>query len=109
MQKIFINKETDMIEQILKVETANELSDDYFDTCYAVIDNEDKINAYNLKYNKETKEYEVVEGLPPRDEGEIIKQPSAEDNNNLKQENEDLKDRVEKLEGLIDQVVLNVR
>lgn len=109
MQKIFINKETDMIEQILKVETADELSDDYFDTCYAVIDNEDKINAYNLKYNKEIKEYEAVEGLPPRDEVAVIKQPSAIDYNNLKKENEDLKNRVEKLEGLIDQVVLNVR
>ena len=49
MQKIFINKETDMIEQVLKVETADELSDDYFDTCYAVIEKEDKKNEYNLK------------------------------------------------------------
>ena len=109
MNKVFINKDTDIVEQILEVKTIDELPDDYFSSCYSVIDEEDKINAYNLKYNKETKEFEVVEGLPPRDEVEIIKQPSAEDYNNLKQENEDLKDRVEKLEGLIDKVVLNVR
>ena len=29
-----------MVEQILKVETYNELPDDYFPNCYAVIDRE---------------------------------------------------------------------
>lgn len=104
MQKIFINKETDMVEQIIQVADENELPDDYFSTCYAIIDEEEKINAYNLKYNKETKEFEEIEGLPAKDEVEIIKQPTPEDFNGLKQENEALKARLDKLEEL-----LNVR
>lgn len=109
MQKIFINKETDMVEQILNIETEDELPDYYFENCYAVIDKEDKINAYNLKYNKEINEFEIVEGIPAFAEVEVIKKISTEDYNNLKQENEDLKSRVEKLEELINEVVLNVR
>ncbi|MGG7142490.1 hypothetical protein ACQPVP_03390 [Clostridium nigeriense] len=109
MQKIFINKKTDMVEQILKVETKDELSDDYFSNCYAYLDKEDKINAYNLKYNKENEIFEVVEGLPAKDEV-IVKEKNADieqlkkENEELKKENEDVKTRLEKLEEL-----LNVR
>lgn len=101
MQKIFINKETDMVEQILPVMTADELPDDYFSNCYAVMDYEDKINAYNLKYNKETEVFELVEGLPAKDEVIVEKNPSLEDFNNLKQENEELKNRLDNLENFI--------
>ncbi len=55
MNKVFINKDTDMVEQIFEVKTIDELPDDYFSNCYSVIDEEGKINAYNLKYNKATK------------------------------------------------------
>lgn len=101
MNKVFVNKETDMVEQILKVETLDELTDDYFSNCYAIEDIEEKVNAYNLKYNKETKEFEVVEGIPAKAEVVIEKTPTAEDFNNLKQENEELKSRLDKLESLI--------
>ena len=52
MQKVFINKETNMVEQILKVETYEELSNDYFLNCYPVEDALDEVNGYNLRYNK---------------------------------------------------------
>jgi len=104
MNKVYINNETNMVEQILKVETYDELPDDYFPNCYPIEDIEEKINAYNLKYNKETKKFEVVEGIKAKDEVIVIKQPTAEDFNNLKEENEELKARLEKLEEL-----LNVR
>lgn len=104
MNKVYCNKETDMVEQILKVKTIDELPDDYFSTCYAVIDEEEKINAYNLRYNKETNEFEIVEGLKAKDEAIVEETLSKEDYNNLKKENEELKTRIEKLEEL-----LNVR
>lgn len=101
MNKIFINKETDMVEQILEIREGEIISDDYFSNCYAIEDMEGNINAYNLKYNKETKDFEVVEGLPAKEEGIVIRQPSAEDFQELKNENEDLKARMEKLEQLL--------
>ena len=107
MQKVFINKETNMVEQILKVETYEELSNDYFLNCYPVEDALDEVNGYNLRYNKETEEFEEVEGLPAKDEVEIVEK--NEDIKQLKEENEELKARIEKLESLVNRAVLNVR
>lgn len=104
MNKVYCNKETDMVEQILKVDSYDELPDNYFNNCYAVIDEQEIINGYNVKYNKDTKEFEVVAGLKPKDEVIVEETPSKEDYDNLKQENESLKSRIEKLEEL-----LNVR
>lgn len=101
MNKVFVNKETNMVEQILKVETCDELPDNYFYNCYAVIDEYDEVDAYNLKYNEATKEFELVEGIPAKEEVVIEKTPTAEDFNNLRLENEELKSRLDKLESLI--------
>ena len=101
MNKIFVNKDTDMVEQILKVETYNELPDDYFPNCYPIEDIEEKINAYNLKYNKETGKFDVIEGLKAIDEVVVIKQPTAEEIRQIKEENEELKSRLDNLETLI--------
>lgn len=116
MQKIFVNKDTNIVEQILKVETYEELPDNYFENCYPILDEEDKINAYNLRYNKETGEFKKVEGVPAKDEVKIIEknedinQLKAEneklkkDNEKLKKDNKEFKSRLEKVEEL-----LNVR
>lgn len=101
MNKVFINKETNMVEQILKVETNDELPDDYFPNCYGVIDEEEKVNTYNLRYNKETKKFDVIEGLKAIDEVVVIKQPTAEEIRQIKEENEELKSRLDNLETLI--------
>lgn len=107
MQKVFINKETNMVEQILKVETCEELPDDYFNNCYAVIDEDEIINGYNVRYNTDSQEFEIVAGLKPKDEVEIVEK--NEHIKQLKEENEELKARIEKLESLVNQAVLNVR
>lgn len=104
MNKVFCNKQTDMVEQILEVKEGEIIPDDYFPNCYAIEDLEGQINAYNLRYNKETKEFEIVEGIQAKEEIIIIKQPTTEDIEKLQNENEDLKARLEKLEEL-----LNVR
>lgn len=110
MQKIFINKETNMVEQILKVETKDELQDEYFDNCYAYLDKEDKINAYNLKYNKESNLFEEVEGIPPFAEVEIKEKNDdieklKKENEELKKENESFKERLESIEETLNKVV----
>ncbi len=111
MNKVFINKDTDIVEQILEVKTIDELPDDYFPNCYSVIDEEGKISAYNLRYNKESKIFEIVEGIPPKDEVIVIKQPTLEDiqalrkeNIRLSQEKLDLEKRIKNIEE-----VLNIR
>ena len=109
MQKIYINKETNMVEQILKVESENELPDNYFPTCYAILDIDNNINGYNLRYNLETKEFEVIEGIPAKDEVVIDKAPSIEDFKNLKEENEELKNRLDKIENLIKRSISEVK
>ena len=101
MNKVFINKETDMVEQILSVKTEDELPDNYFSNCYAVLDKEDKIKTYNLKYNKETKEFTEVEGIKPFDIPEVIEKVTNEEFLQLKSEKEELEKRLEKLESLL--------
>lgn len=103
MQKVFINKNTNMVEQILK-EEGEELKEDYFPSCYMVEDEEEKIKGYNLRYNKEKGIFEVVEGILPFVEVDIIKKPTQEDYNNLKKENEELKERLDNIENLIKQI-----
>lgn len=91
MNKIFINKDTDMVEQILEVREGEVIQDNYFPNCYMIEDVNNEISTYNLKYNKETEIFEVVEGIPERDDVVVIKQPTAEDF-------QELKARTEKLE-----------
>lgn len=111
MNKVFINKDTDMVEQILEVKAIDELPDDYFPSCYSIIDEDSKINAYNLKYNKETKIFKVVEGMPPRDEVIVIKQPTLEDIQALRKENVRLNEEKINLEERIKNIeeVLNIK
>lgn len=108
MNKVFINKDTDMVEQILEVKTIDELPDDYFPNCYSIIDEEGKINAYNLRYNKESKIFEVIKGMPPKYEVTVIKQPTLEDiqalhkeNVRLNQEKLNLEERIKNIEEVL--------
>lgn len=98
MNKVYCNKETDMVEQIINIDIDTNWSEDWFSNCYVVDDSENKISTYNLRYNKDTKEFEIVEGIPAKEEVEIIKQPTSEDIKKLQNENEELKTRMKKLE-----------
>ncbi|MDU7362757.1 hypothetical protein [Clostridium sp.] len=105
MNKVFINKETDMVEQILEIREGEVIPDDYFPNCYAIDDPEGKINAYNLRYNKETKEFEIVEGIPPKDEVIVEEAISNED---LKKENEILQNKITAMQAALDEIILNL-
>lgn len=104
MQKVFINKETNMVEQILKEEEGEEIREDYFHSCYMIEDQEENIKGYNLRYNKEDGIFEEVEGVPAFAEVDIIKKPSTEDYNDLKKENEELKGRLDTIENMLKQM-----
>lgn len=101
MQKIYINKETNLVEQILKVKSPSEFSDEYFETCYSVLDTEDKVKGYNLRYNKEAEEFEIVEGMEAVAEVVVIEKEETNELKKLKKENEELKDRLERIENTI--------
>lgn len=105
MNKVFINISTDMVEQILEVREGEIIPDDYFPNCYAIEDLEGKINAYNLRYNKENKEFEVVEGIPEKDEVIVEKAPSNEE---LKKENERLENKIAAMQLALDEIILNL-
>lgn len=102
MNKVFINKETNMVEQILEIREGEVIPDNYFPNCYGVDDLEGEIGAYNLRYNKETKEFEEVEGLPAKDEVEIIEKPNNEDElRKIKEENKELRAEIEEIKNLL--------
>lgn len=101
MNKVFCNKETNMVEQILKEMEGEHIGEDYFPSCYLVEDEEEQINSYNLRYNKDKGTFEVVEGIPEREEVKIIKKAKTEDLEKLKNENEELRAKIEKIEKLL--------
>ena len=105
MNKVFINKETDMVEQILEIREGEIIPDDYFPNCYAVEDVEGNVNAYNLKYNKDLERFEVVEGLEERDEV-IVEE--AISNEELKKENEKLENKIAVMQAALDEIILNL-
>ena len=105
MNKVFINKETDMVEQILEIREGEIIPDDYFPNCYAVEDVEGNLNAYNLKYNKDLERFEVVEGLEERDEV-IVEE--AISNEELKKENEKLENKIAVMQAALDEIILNL-
>ena len=105
MNKVFINKETDMVEQILEVREGEIIPDDYFASCYAVEDVEGNVNAYNLKYNKDLERFEAVEGLEERDEVIVEEAISNED---LKKENEILQNKITAMQAALDEIILNL-
>ena len=101
MNKIYCNRETDMVEQIINIDIDTRWDENWFPSCYVIDDIDNKISTYNMKYNNETEEFELVEGIPAKDEVIVIKQPTAEEIQEIKKENEDLKARLEKVENIL--------
>jgi len=102
MNKVYCNKETNMVEQIINIDINKNWSEDWFSNCYVIDDPENKISTYNLKYNKEKELFEVIEGLKEKDEIEIM--PS--DIESLKKENESLKKEIEEIKNMITQTFM---
>lgn len=101
MNKIFCNKETNMVEQIINIDIDKNFSEDWFPNCYVVDDPENNINAYNLKYNKDLEVFEVVQGLNPKDEIVI---EESEEKNKIKQLTEEL----ELTQNALNEILMNL-
>ena len=95
-----INKETNMVEQILKEMEGEIIPEDYFSNCYMVEDVEEKIKAYNLRYNKETQEFEIAEDFI---ELETVIEKSEDQ---IKIEN--LQSQLEMTQMALDELLLNI-
>ncbi|MGV2685129.1 hypothetical protein GNF82_12090 [Clostridium perfringens] len=73
MQKVFINKGTNVVEQILPITNIEEYPDNYFEWCYSILDEEDKVKSYDLRYNLDSKCFEKIENY---EEFETVVLPS---------------------------------
>lgn len=63
MQKIYLNKETHVVEQIIKEDYDHFDSynnDTFGESFYMVIDADNIINGYNVRYNKELLQFEIL-------------------------------------------------
>ncbi|MDU7085926.1 MAG: hypothetical protein E6344_19755 [Clostridium sp.] len=105
MNKVYCNKETDFVEQIINIDVDTRWEENWFPNCYVVDDPDNEINTYNLRYNKETKEFEIVEGIPPKDEVIVEEAISNED---LKKENEILQNKITAMQAALDEIILNL-
>ncbi|MDZ5033975.1 hypothetical protein GNF81_14605, partial [Clostridium perfringens] len=47
MNKVFCNKETNMVEQIINIDIDTRFEENWFSNCYVVDDINNEINAYN--------------------------------------------------------------
>ncbi|MPM61941.1 hypothetical protein SDC9_108805 [bioreactor metagenome] len=61
MQKVYVNKATNMVDQILPIDENTNYPDDYYSWCYAVLDPNNQITTYDQRYNLDTKEFEKVD------------------------------------------------
>lgn len=93
-----------MVEQILEVKEGEIISDDYFPNCYAIEDIKGEISTYNLRYNKESKKFEVVDGIKPKEDVKIIPSEFEE----LKKENERLENKITAMQAALDEIILNL-
>lgn len=99
MNKVYCNIFTNRVEQILKVEDYNELSDDYFNNCYAVKDDLGEVKGYNLVYNKEDGTFKEIEGIPAFEEA--IVEDETKEIESIKEENQKLREEMEEIKKLL--------
>lgn len=103
MNKIFCNKVTNMVEQIINIDTDTRWDENWFPNCYVIDDPLNEISTYNLRYNKEKEIFEVVEGMKEKEEAEVI--PSEIEK--MKTENELLRKEIDEIKNMINQTLIN--
>lgn len=99
MQKIVVDNNTNEVLQIINLDIDTRWDDRWYPSCYVIDDVNNEINSYNLKYNKETEEFEINSDYV---EVETIIEPTQIEL--LEQENQQLRselDLIKKHLGLI--------
>lgn len=72
MNKVYVNKETNLVEQIINIDVDTTWSEDWFPWCYIVDDEDNSLKHHGYKYNLETEKFEEIEGF---EEPEVIVEP----------------------------------
>lgn len=62
MNKVYVNKETNLVEQIINIDVNTRWSKDWFPWCYIVDDENNSLKHHGYKYNLETEQFEEIEG-----------------------------------------------
>lgn len=100
MNKIYVDKQTNMVSQIINIEVDKEWSESWYPNCYIVDDENNEITSYGYRYNLEKKEFEVVEDY---EEQVIEVEPSEIEE--LKKANEELKAEITIIQGALDSII----
>lgn len=111
MNKVFCNRETNMVEQIICIDIDKRFDESWYPHCYIIDDEDNEVQGYNLKYNIETEQFDIVEGIEARPETEFEKSVVEElqeqinllqvmtiptnEMDALRQENKELKDELD--------------
>lgn len=98
MNKVYVNKETNMVEQIINIDVDTRWDPYWFPWCYIVDDPENKVDSYNLRYNTETGEFEVNEDFIPVE----TKIEDSEQQKEMKQ----LKEELEMTQNALNEILM---
>lgn len=104
MQKIYLNKETNVVEQIIKenYDHFDSYNDDTFgESFYMVVDADNIINGYNVRYNKELLQFEILPEVKSHTESYVEPNETQIQINELKEENKLLNEKLDKILELL--------
>ncbi len=100
MQKIYLNKETHVVEQIIKEDYDHFDSynnDTFGESFYMVIDADNIINGYNVRYNKELLQFEILPEVKSYTESYVEPNETQIQIEELKKENKQLNEKLDKI------------
>lgn len=99
MNKVFVDKTTNVVSQIINIDKDPRWSEDWFSWCYVVDDPDNKINSYGYTYNLETKKFEEIKGYK---EPEVIIEEKQE-----VQDIQDLKKELEMTQRALNEIIMS--
>lgn len=76
MNKVYVNKETNLVEQIINIDVDTRWGEDWFPWCYIVDDADNSLKHHGYRYNLETEEFEEIEGY--KEPEVVVDPPKAE-------------------------------
>lgn len=105
MQKIYLNKETNVVEQIIKEDYDNfeGYNDETFgDNFYMILDVDNIINGYNVRYNKELLQFEILPIVKSHTESYVEPNETQIQIDKLKEENKLLNKKIDRILAILE-------
>ncbi|MGG7176191.1 hypothetical protein ACQPU1_01260 [Clostridium paraputrificum] len=92
MQIILVNKENDyIVEHIIPLREGETFKPNLYPEYYHIIEDSDNlIQEYNLRYNIETEDFEVVDGIEARPNTEVLPSTMEVIKENLNEKDEEI-------------------